>query len=84
MHSKSFVSDDIIGVIGSINLDYRSLYLHFENGVYFYHADVVNDLKNDIVYAISQSEKIDLEFCRKRPKGIRVMMGILGIFSPLL
>ncbi len=35
LHAKSFVCDDEIAVVGTINLDYRSLYLHFENGVWF-------------------------------------------------
>ena len=41
------VSDDEIGVVGTINLDYRSLYLHFEDGVWIYRNRVIQDIKDD-------------------------------------
>ena len=39
--------DDEIGVVGTINLDYRSLYLHFEDGVWIYRNKVIGDIKKD-------------------------------------
>lgn len=47
MHSKSIVVDDRYAVVGSINFDYRSLYLHFENAVYFSNCSAVLDVKRD-------------------------------------
>ena len=47
LHAKSFVCDDEIAVVGTINLDYRSLYFHFENGVWFYKNKVVADIFQD-------------------------------------
>lgn len=45
LHAKSFVCDDEIAVVGTINLDYRSLYLHFEDGVWIYRNQVIYDIK---------------------------------------
>ena len=45
IHSKTFVADDEMGVVGSINLDYRSLYLHFECGILMYKSKAVLEIK---------------------------------------
>ncbi len=47
MHSKNFVSDDSVAVVGSINLDYRSLYLHYECAAYMYRSSAVKAIKTD-------------------------------------
>ena len=47
LHSKMFICDDLEGVVGTINLDYRSLFLHFECGLYLYKCDGISDIKND-------------------------------------
>ena len=47
IHAKSMLCDDERAVVGTINLDYRSLYLHFENAVYFKNVDAIADLKRD-------------------------------------
>jgi len=48
IHAKSYLVDDEYAMIGTINLDYRSLVHHFENGVWMYRCNVINDLKKDI------------------------------------
>ena len=50
LHAKSFVCDDEIAVVGTINLDYRSLYLHFEDGVWIYKNDVIRDILEAVSY----------------------------------
>ena len=47
VHAKIFVSDDEVATVGTINLDYRSLYLHFENGAYIYNNPAVRDIEQD-------------------------------------
>ncbi len=47
LHAKSIVSDDECAVVGTVNFDYRSLYHHFENAVYFANCDAVMDVKRD-------------------------------------
>ena len=61
IHAKSYVSDDDIGVVGTINMDYRSLYLHFECGALLYGHEVLKDLKKDALETFAVSKEIKKE-----------------------
>lgn len=82
MHAKSFVCDDEITVVGTINLDYRSLYLHFECGALFYQSSIISEVRDDFLktQAVSTPAKI-------MHKQVGLMRGIyyaiLRLFSPL-
>lgn len=82
IHAKSYVSDDKIGVVGTINMDYRSLYLHFECGALLIDNDVIFDLKNDCLKTFEISEEVTMD---KIPKGLffSIYQAILRILSPL-
>jgi len=83
VHAKSFICDDIIGVVGTINLDYRSLYLHFECGVWMYKVPALMDLKKDTLETIQKSRQV----CKEdvHTKGLGVMLdGILRVMAPML
>ncbi len=84
LHAKCFVSDDTIATVGSINLDYRSLYLHFECGVFLYQSDAVMQVKKDMEETMAQSEQVTLEFCKHRALPIRLMQSVLRLLAPLL
>lgn len=84
LHGKCFVCDDKIATVGTINLDYRSLYLHFECGVFMYRSQAVMQLKQDALDTISVSKEITLEFCRNRNIWIKILQSILRLFAPLL
>lgn len=84
MHAKCFVSDDSIATVGSINLDYRSLYLHFECGVFLYRSRAVQSVKEDMLAVLEQSEEITLDFCKNRKVPVRLMQSILRLLAPLL
>ena len=58
VHAKVFVSDDRVATVGTINLDYRSLYLHFENGTCLIGSKKVLDVKHDITKTLEQSREI--------------------------
>ena len=60
VHAKVFVSDDRIATVGTINLDYRSLYLHFENGTYLYGTKEVPQIRDDFLSAVSVSHKVEV------------------------
>lgn len=83
IHAKSYVSDDIEGVIGTINMDYRSLYLHFECGAYLYKTDSLMDMKQDFLRTLKKSRKIELSFLRQ---GIiqEIFDAILSVLAPLV
>ena len=85
IHAKTFVSDDKIATIGSVNLDYRSLYHHFECGALLYNKPCIKDIKNDFEEMIQNDCK---EFTQKSYKKFpwfnRMIGRILKVFAPLM
>lgn len=65
VHAKGFVADDKIAGIGTVNLDYRSLFLHFECNSVFYNADIVGDLKQDYLKTLSECVERTLNDVKK-------------------
>ena len=84
IHAKCFVCDDEIATVGSINLDYRSLYLHYECGIYMYRSKAVRQVKEDVLNTIEQSKTISLGFCQNREWYVKVLQCLLRLFAPLL
>ena len=84
IHCKMMVADDEYAVVGSINLDYRSLYLHFECAAYMYHCKVIEAIKEDILDTIEQSEEMTYEYCLKRNKPYRLWLSLLRLYAPLM
>ena len=84
IHSKMMVVDDNYAVVGSINLDYRSLYLHFECATFLYHSKIINSIKEDIEDTISDSKEITYESCLNLNKPYRFWQGLLRLYAPLL
>ncbi len=84
IHSKMFVSDDSVAVIGTINLDYRSLDLHFECGVWTYKSELVDNIKKDILNTFEISELIDIKDVSNLPWYRLMYLAILRTFAPLL
>ena len=84
MHSKTFVVDDEYAVVGSINLDFRSLYLHFECGAWLYKTDSVLKLKEDFLDTLELCQQISLQDCENVKWPVKFGRLILRMFSPLL
>lgn len=84
IHSKCVVSDDEYAVVGTVNMDYRSLYLHFECGVWMYRTRAVLQVKEDALRTFGESTEISLEFCTQRNVIVRFLQSILSLFAPLL
>ena len=83
LHSKVFVSDDKVATVGTLNLDYRSLYLHFECGTYIFESSVIKDIKKDVIDAIKQSKEVKFEEIKKtKPSFLK--NGILRLIAPML
>jgi len=83
IHSKTFVSDDKVATVGTTNLDFRSLYLHFECGVWLYNSPSVLAIKNDFMQTLADSQEITLEDCRSNAL-LRLAQEVLRIFAPLM
>lgn len=84
IHAKNFLADDTVGVVGSINLDYRSLYLHFECAAVMYGCSMLLDIRRDFEQTLAQSIEIHPADCIARPILKRLIGWILRVFAPLL
>ena len=84
IHSKTFVSDDLIATVGTINMDYRSLYLHFECGVFLYKTKSIKEIKKDFMDTLEISQRFTLDDCNKIKWSNRIVRSILRVFAPLL
>lgn len=84
IHAKSFLVDGKYGVVGTINLDYRSLYLHSECGVWMYATDTINVLLEDYKSTLEKCVLISLEEYSRTPKPVKLGRMILRVFSPLM
>ncbi|MBR1865364.1 MAG: cardiolipin synthase [Lachnospiraceae bacterium] len=84
IHSKMMVADDNYAVVGSINLDFRSLYLHFECATFLYHCREIHTIKKDILDTISVSEEMTYESCLQMNHPYRLWLSLLRLYAPLL
>lgn len=80
VHSKVFVSDDKCCTVGTVNLDYRSLYLHFENGIFLYKASVVKDVAEDVRETLKKCREMTVEATRKGPIG-DFLIAVIRLFA---
>ena len=83
LHAKQCICDGEIAVVGTINLDYRSLYLHFENAVLFYGYDALKDVKADFEETFAKSEEVTDKY-QSRSTALRIWQCILRLFAPLM
>jgi cardiolipin synthase len=84
LHSKVSVSDDVVATVGSINLDYRSLYFHFECSVWLYKTQSVADIKEDFMVTFKKCHEVTLEECRQVSLLKRILRSLLRLFAPLM
>ncbi len=84
IHAKVFVSDDIKAVVGTINLDYRSLYLHFECAAYLYDVPAIQDIEADFLKTATRCQTIHLEDLKKIKLRTRIAGCLLKVFAPLM
>ena len=84
IHAKTFVVDDDYAVVGTINLDYRSLYLHFECAVWMYQTPSVAQVRDDFFKTQQISQEITLEECRSLSFPRRLGRSVLRVFAPLM
>lgn len=83
IHEKMLVSDDLYAVVGTINLDYRSLVHHFEDGLWIYGSPVVYDIRNSFMETIATSSSVLFEDARLTVFE-RIVRNAVKIFAPLL
>ena len=84
VHAKVFVSDDRKAVVGTINLDYRSLYLHFENAAFLYGVPAIADIEADFAATRERCQEITHDDWKTNPLMTRIVATLLRLFAPLL
>lgn len=84
LHSKSFAVDDKYAVVGSINLDYRSMFLHFEDGVWLCGDPTVLDVKADFLRTQEICQEATLEQARDHSLPRMVLRSLLRLLAPLM
>ena len=84
LHAKQCVCDDETAFCGTINLDYRSLYLHFENGVFFYNCKAVRDMRKDFDELFPICREVTEQYRSGRSAVLRIWQCILRLFAPLM
>ena len=84
LHAKMYVCDDIQAIVGSANMDYRSMYLHFENCCSFYGGSMVENVKNDFVKTLDDCHKVTLKEVHSTPFRKRLFQFVFRIWSPMM
>lgn len=84
VHAKVFVSDDCKAVVGTINLDYRSLYHHFECGAYMEGTAAAADAEKDIQETLKVCHQVTMEDVRKEKWAVKLAGRVLKLIAPLM
>jgi len=84
VHAKVFVCDNREAVIGTINLDYRSLYHHFECATYLYGVDCIGDIEADYQSVLKQCRRVTAETIRREKWMVKASGIVLKAIAPLM
>ena len=88
LHSKNVVADDRLAVVGTINMDYRSLFLHFENACLFFGGKIITDVRDDCINTMQVCTEVTMDTLHKnRPLAafpLSLYYAILRLLAPLL
>ena len=84
VHAKVFVSDNDTATVGTINLDYRSLYHHFECGTFIYNNPVVWEIERDFQNTLKACQKITMLDVKARRIGMKMVGRVLRLIAPLM
>lgn len=84
IHAKNFVVDGRFATVGTVNLDYRSLFLHFENGVWLCEAPCIQDICRDFHETLKLCEPFSLRRFKHLNILLQLYRSILRLFAPLM
>ena len=84
LHAKMAVADGEYAFIGTINMDNRSLYLHYENGVSVYGGPLIGSISDDFVFLREKSREVTLAQWKKRPAYKRALQTVLRLLQPMM
>ncbi len=84
VHAKVFVADDREAVVGTVNLDYRSLYHHFECAAYLYGTDCIEAIEQDFRNTVAQCARVTMDTVRRERWYRKLVGAVLKVAAPLL
>lgn len=84
IHAKMCVCDDKTAILGSINMDFRSFFLHYEDAVWLCGVPIIMDIKNDMLKAMEESDMLNFEEWKKRPLHDKMAQLLIAPFVPIL
>ncbi len=84
LHAKMALCDDETGIIGTVNMDYRSFYLQFEDAVWLCGGKIIKDMKEDFEETLAKSRLVDPVEWKKRPLREKAAEIFLRLFAPLM
>ena len=84
VHAKIFLSDNIKAVVGTINLDYRSLYHHFECATFMYDTECIKDIISDFHLTFKKCHRVTYDDIKKEKLSIKIMGRLLKAVAPLM
>jgi cardiolipin synthase len=84
IHAKTVISDNRKAVVGSVNLDYRSFYLHYECGVYMFQTRQIARIEDDFQRCLRVSKLQTLEDVKKRPLHMKISGYFMKVMAPLI
>ena len=83
IHSKNMIADDLTATVGTVNLDFRSLYLHFECGTCLYRTPSLSAIKQDFLSTLERCHQITAKDCKANPVK-SILQDICRLFAPLM
>ena len=84
IHAKQCVCDGEAATCGTINMDYRSYYLHYENGIWMSGEQIQEDIRKDFCATFEESHEVSYEEWKNRPRRYKFIEPVLNLFSILL
>jgi cardiolipin synthase len=83
IHAKTIINEDC-GIVGTINMDYRSFHLHYECGVWFCDKSTVSIVKDDLLKTMEECREVTYEEWKNRPLILKAQQMFLNLFSTLM
>ncbi|GHU86135.1 hypothetical protein FACS1894198_5380 [Clostridia bacterium] len=83
IHAKSMLVDDVLGVVGTANIDYRSFYSQFEIGVVMSETEAIKQFANDCKETLKNCRKITIEDCTNTRVSVKLITSFFKLFRPL-
>lgn len=84
VHAKMITIDDSSAIVGTVNWDFRSLYLHYENAVFMHNCQAISSMNKDLNAMLTDCKLITLRDIKARKWYEKTIAFILKIFAPLL